>query len=331
MKIVYFHRKRTVGVHSIENLFENIRRALPKSLALEVKELKFRSRGFLKRLYISVEAALNQGDINHITGDIHFIALFLLRKRTVLTIHDLGFMKHPNPFARFLLKWIWIILPIKKSAAVTVISEATKEELLNYVSKRTLGRIRVIYNPIGEHFLPHPKAFNSSEPTILQIGTKYNKNLIRLIHSLSGIKCRLEIVGELPGSILQELQSHKINYVNFCDLSNEQILNCYKMADIVSFVSTMEGFGLPIIEANAIGRVVITSNLSSMPEIAGNAAHLVDPYDVISIREGFLRVINDSSYRERLIMNGFENRKRFEVTSIAQQYSALYESLRPQI
>ena len=76
-----------------------------------------------------------------------------------------------------------------------------------------------------------------------------------------------------------------------------------------------------------VGRPVVTSNLWSMPEVAGNAACLVDPLDVASIRAGICRVIQDSAYRERLVEAGFENVKRFQVETIAAQYANLYRSV----
>ncbi|PZR04182.1 MAG: glycosyltransferase family 1 protein, partial [Flavobacterium psychrophilum] len=111
------------------------------------------------------------------------------------------------------------------------------------------------------------------------------------------------------------------------NLTDEEILDKYKSADIVSFVSTYEGFGMPIVEANAIGRVVITSRILSMPEVAGNAAHLVDPYDVQSIRDGIIKVITDAQYRNALIANGYLNRQRFSAETIALQYAAIYHHL----
>jgi glycosyltransferase involved in cell wall biosynthesis len=102
------------------------------------------------------------------------------------------------------------------------------------------------------------------------------------------------------------------------------MVNKYKECDLVTFVSTHEGFGMPIVEANIVGRPVVTANVSSMPEVAGNAAHLVDPFDVADIRRGILKVIEEDAYREQLILNGFENQKRFKAELIAGQLEAIY-------
>jgi len=84
---------------------------------------------------------------------------------------------------------------------------------------------------------------------------------------------------------------------------------------------------MPIIEAQAVGRVVITSNISSMPEVAGEAACLVDPYSVDSIRNGFIKLIQDEAYRNELISKGFINSKRFDGQLIANKYLDIYKEL----
>jgi glycosyltransferase involved in cell wall biosynthesis len=93
------------------------------------------------------------------------------------------------------------------------------------------------------------------------------------------------------------------------------------------FASTYEGFGLPIIEAQAVGRPVITSDLCSMPEAAGGAACLVDPYDVAAIRQAVLRVMEDHEYRDDLIARGLVNVERFRASKVAAQYAQLYRTV----
>ena len=84
---------------------------------------------------------------------------------------------------------------------------------------------------------------------------------------------------------------------------------------------------MPIVEANVVGRPVVTSDISSMPEVAGNAACLVDPFDSASIRSGIRRVIKDVDYRSKLIANGRVNAERFDANNIAEQYLAIYKEM----
>ena len=134
-------------------------------------------------------------------------------------------------------------------------------------------------------------------------------------------------MGPLPEETKNALVSNKVGYTNYTQLTNEQVAARYAEADIVSFVSTHEGFGMPIVEAQSIERVCVTSNCSSMPEVAGEGACLVDPFDVSSIRHGFERVTRDNGYREFLLAAGRQNKRRFNANEIALSYAALYQSV----
>ena len=95
----------------------------------------------------------------------------------------------------------------------------------------------------------------------------------------------------------------------------------------MTFVSTYEGFGLPIIEANTVGRAVIAGNVSSMPEVAGDGALLVDPTDISAIRAGIKRIIEDPEFRTELIERGQQNARRFDPDTIAAQYLSIYREV----
>jgi len=327
MKVVFFHRKPRPNLNfSVENLYRQIRLWLPQEVHWEVKELRYFSNGFFKRLAISLEAAFNQGDINHVTGDINFISIFLKKRKTVLTMLDVGLMNRPPSLTRLLLQWFWIILPVKRSAAVITISESTKKELLHYV-RVDPAKIKVVYVPISSLFHSVPKKFNKLRPRILQIGTRPNKNVPMLVRALKGINCELDIVGIIDDTLRKEIEDAGITVYTSKNISEEEIVEKYKAADVVAFVSTYEGFGMPIVEGNTVGRVVVTSNILSMPEVGGDAAHYVDPGDVESIREGIRRVIEDDQYRETLIEKGYKNAQRFEASEIARQHVAIYKSL----
>ena len=93
------------------------------------------------------------------------------------------------------------------------------------------------------------------------------------------------------------------------------------------FASTYEGFGVPIIEAQAMGRVVITSNIEPMNKVAGNGAIIVDPYDVNSIKEAVLRIIDNVELRNDIILKGLKNASKYSSESIASKYLKLYKKV----
>ena len=192
---------------------------------------------------------------------------------------------------------------------------------------RTNCRIEVIPDCVTPGFQYTPKEFNSDCPRILQIGTKTNKNIERVATALNGMNCKLVIIGGLSSEQTKVLEETKTNYECHVGLSREQVLEQYIWSDIVMFASLYEGFGLPILEGNAVGRPVISSNLYSMPEVGGDAACYVDPYNVDSIRDAVRKCLDDSNFRNALITNGLKNVKRYTAESVAAEYAELYRSL----
>ena len=303
-----------------------MRKHLPANVKAVVAESRFYSQGLLKRVYNVLEAACRQGDVNHITGDVHFLALLLKKKKTILTIHDLVFLQHPSPLARAILKYFWLTMPVNRVEKITAVSTATKHDIIRHTGCSP-SKITVIPTCIGVHFKRVDKPFNASKPVILQVGTAENKNCIRMANALKGINCRLEIIGKPTEPYMKVLKDCNIEYNVSSHLSDAEMLQKYIDCDILLFASTYEGFGMPIIEANTVGRVVITSNCSSMPEVAGDAAVFVDPFCVDSIRQGILKTIAQSEFREGIIDKGLVNAKRFQLKEVAKQYVNIYYSL----
>lgn len=284
------------------------------------------SKGLLPRLYNMFEAAAKQADVNHVTGDVHYLVLLLRRRRTILTVHDCVTIERLRGIRRWLFRLIWYRIPVRRCAVVTVVSEATRRELLRHVDCAE-GKVRVVYDCLTPEFIKSPKDFNSKSPLLLQIGTTPNKNLERLAMALKDVPCRLRVIGHLSESQLGALEENAVNFSSRAGVTDAELLREYVASDMVTFVSTYEGFGMPIIESNAIGRPVITSNLLSMPEIAGAAACLVDPFDVRSIRAGIERIIQDRDYRTGLIEAGYRNVQRFRSEVIANEYAELYHEV----
>ncbi len=325
LKVVYFTRKqRHLGNFSLETYFEQVRQYLPEEFIPAICILPFESNGLFRRIANSLYCIFKQGDINHITGDIHYVAAFLKKRKTILTIHDCGILHESSGLKNKIYKFFWFTIPILKCKYITANSNATKDDLIK-LTNCDPHKIHVVYVCINDLFKKNRKAFSFSEPRILQLGTAFNKNIQRLILALKNIKCKLVIIGKLSAENKKLLDDNTIKYEIYDrPLSQKEVIDEYNKSDIVPLVSTLEGFGMPIIEANIIGRAVITSNITSMPEVAGNAAHYVDPFSVEDIENGFLKVINDENYRNSLVEKGYINSGRFSPENIADQYAALY-------
>lgn len=268
--------------------------------------------------------SLPDADIYHITGDIHYGILALKGKNTVLTVHDTVSLDREKNFIKFLvLRLFWFLLPCLFAKKIVCISEFTKKRLLHYVPYLNKKKIEIIPNHVPEGFTFSEKEINKEKPVILHIGTTPNKNLEREIQAIDGIQCHLIIIGKIGQEIIDLMQKYNIDYENKLNLSDEEIIQEYKNCDIVAFPSYYEGFGMPIIEGQTIGRIVITSNISPMKEIAGEGAVIVDPYDISSIKSGFLKTCKEDC--SGIIIKGIENSKKYSFESFRNSYINLYK------
>src|SRR5688572_24832809 len=325
-KIVYVERPLIEWV-SIEKVFRQVAAELPTEhfeATFEKAPFGNNLTGIIRNLiYFRPKAA----DLYHITGQIHYMALVLPVRKTILTVHDLRFLHDKTGLRRLVLKKLLLDWPLRRLRYITAISEATRQELIEYGSIDG-DRITVIENPLRSEFVfRREKPFDSECPVILQVGTLANKNIPNLIDAISGLRCRLVIIGKIDEPLLQLLKHKNIDFENRVDLDDTALVAEYESCDLVAFCSTYEGFGLPIIEAQALRKPVITSDRSPMKEVAGDAAILVDPDDVESIRKGIVTLINDEAVRRRIVQDGAENAKRFEAAAITKVYVAYYRAI----
>lgn len=331
MKVTFYFRHPDKLNRSIERVFALVTSGLKDSFGVKVDTVFAKScrlwplamcYNVLRMGFIS-----RKKGIHHITGDIHYVSLLMPKKRTILTVHDLVSIHNDglNPIFKRFVYYLWYYLPLKHLKYITCVSEATRQDLIQYFSFAR-NKVTVIPNPIPEDFTALEPACNA-KPVILHIGTRSNKNLERVIQALAPLNCHLRIIGRLTSAQEQLLASTGVEYSNAYEISDAEIIDEYRKCDIVSFPSLFEGFGMPIIEGQACGRVVVTSNLEPMKSVSAGAAVLVDPCDVESISNGFKSVMTDTPFRRLLVTNGLENANGYTANSIAKEYKLLYDRI----
>ena len=318
MKVLWIFRQPVKGVFSIENLFASLESEMRKKVDLDI--YYYRSD---KSLINNIKAIKSfNADIYHITGGTNFLALFLPSKKTIITVHDIDhYVLTLKGLKKYLFGLFWWHLPLRLSR-ITCISELTKQKIVSHFNIPS-QRIEVIPNCVDPRF----KKLSEVSPIvgrILQVGTKKNKNLERVIEALEGINCTLVIVGRLNGIQQELLEKHKVKYENLIDLDLQELILEYNKAYLVTFVSTSEGFGLPIIEAQATGTPVITSNIEPMNKISGGGALLVNPTNTMEIRKTFQEALSDSTRTNEALIYAEKNVSLYSTHEISSSYWKAY-------
>lgn len=204
----------------------------------------------------------------------------------------------------------------KEIDQVIAVSQTTKNDLLE-VSKISEEKIVVIYEGVAENFTPQDKKMVEGFRNKMGLPKKF-------ILAIGGIGERknLSRIKEATGSHHLVISGETIERV-----PDEEMPLLYSAATVLLYPSLYEGFGLPILEAMACGLPVITSNISAMPEVGGDAAHYVNPMSVDEISKSVKLIMKDNSLRKELIEKGFIQAKKFSWNECVQKTIKVYESL----
>src|SRR3954467_12257116 len=271
----------------------------------------------------------------------------LVRCRSVVTIHDcihLMFPQYlPNRLA-FGYARTSIGLAARRATRVLTVSESSKRDILRFVDTEP-DKIDVIYNAYDERF-----AIDPAEEDVVRVRERYqlqdefglyagnvkpHKNLERLIDAFHIVRNRgldhlkLVMIGDEISkytALRRAVHRHQLHkYVRFLGyLPEETLAVMYRLAGVFVFPSLYEGFGLPPLEAMASGTPVVTSNVSSLPEVAGDAAVLVDPYSAEAIADGMYRVLTDPTLRSALRRRGPARGSQFSWESSVRRVREIY-------
>jgi len=306
------------------------------------------------QLPLWVELAIGPVDIFHSPD---FVLPPVRRAKTLLTVHDLSFMRYPECTHANLRAYLNKVVPrsVHRADLILADSQHTKNDLVELLGVKP-GKIEVVYPGVEERFRPIKdrahleqvrKRYNLPTKFILGLGTlQPRKNFTTLIEAFASVqagkfasrqvrKCAsLHLViaggkGWLYEDVFATVErlglGAQVVFPGF--VADEDLPALYNLADLFVFPSLYEGFGLPPLEAMACGTPVITSNASSLPEVVGEAGLMVEATDVTALAEAMRRVLEDDELREKMIVRGLEQARKFTWEKAAARLLSLYEAI----
>ena len=280
----------------------------------------------------------------------HYVLPPLAPCRSVVTIHDcihLIFPQYlPNRMAHFYARTMFWTA-VHRASRILTVSEASKNDILRFFDVPA-SKVTVIYNAIDDLFFEEPP-----EAEIVRVRERYqlhdrfvmyggnvlpHKNIERLIDAFVLLRrdglddLKLLITGgevSRYSSLRRAVHRHNLHqHVRFLGYQSTSTLAAlYRLADVFVFPSLYEGFGLPPLEAMASGTPVVVSNVSSLPEVVGDGAILVNPYEPRAIADGIHEALGDAALRERLRVRGLARARSFSWLASVQRIHGIYQEV----
>ncbi len=263
-------------------------------------------------------------------------------KSAVVTVHDLAIYHQAEWFPRrqkFATK-VSVPTSVKKAKKIIAVSKSTKKDITKFL-KIPASKVEVIYEGVDKRVkknLKVRKKYNIKKKFILFIGTlEPRKNIIGLVKAFNKLRktsvyknYQLVIAGAkgwLFKDIFKTVKDLKLSRkVIFCDyVPQEDKIGLLDAADLFILPSYYEGFGLPILEAMRQGTPVICSNITSMPEVAGQAAVLIDPHKIKDLSQAIRKILTDKKLYNELITVGFKQAEKFSWEKCARETLEVYE------
>jgi glycosyltransferase involved in cell wall biosynthesis len=306
------------------------------------------SPGYGLREHVSIPRKLARlgADLLHSP---HYVLPLLCRTPSVVTIHDCIHLLFPDylpsrmawHYARFMIG-----SAVRRSAIVLTVSEASRRDILRFFPRADAERVLVVPNAIDSAILDDPgpeemervrERYQIRGRFLLYAGNiKPHKNIERLISAFGLLRkdprhsdLKLLIIGDeitryasLRHRVEQAGVRQEVRFFGF--VPDRTLAALYRLASVFVFPSLYEGFGLPPLEAMACGTPVVTSRLSSLPEVVGDAATLVDPYSDADIARGIDEVLTDHELRASLVARGRAQARRFSWERSARAVHAAY-------
>lgn len=313
------HRKkilidsRWAGNTGIGRLYQEVMKYAPGTVDREFVASKMALGSLLSPLMLGEEIKKSTADIFYSPS---FMPPAFSKTPFIFTVHDLMHLFYYSKMHKIYYEQVIARLAPKAKKIITV-SHFSKSQLVDILGIPE-ELIQVIYNGVDDHFLKNDEEYESARPYFLYVGNRRkNKNVPAMLSAFAEAKIPNDFMFFLSGDANPELEALISSLgiqkrVRFLGLIEESDLpKLYKGAHATLFASLMEGFGLPVIESMASGTPVLTSNTSSLPEIAGGAALCVDPTEISSIQAGIEKLVNDENYYVECIVKGLERSKEF--------------------
>jgi len=296
---------------------------------------KYRLFNIVNKPNTILELKKQSFDVFHPTYYDPYFLNYIGDKPFVLTVYDMIHEKFSEMFSATDKTTQNKRLLVEKASKVIAISESTKKDLMELFGTDE-SKIEVVY--LGNSMFPKPEIqinFDIPKKYILFVGSRGGyKNFERFIKSVSEILHRdreLFVLcvggGKFTSEEMQLLSNLDIiGQISQYDLNDDVLAYFYKNALAFILPSLYEGFGIPILESFAYGCPLLCSDISSLPEIAGEAACYFDPYSEASMKNVVLKILEDTHLRNDLILKGYERLKKFSWQQTAEQTKKIYES-----